>query len=284
MNSEGLAWKLRRHVLEMTHVAESSHIGSNYSIADIIAVLYNDIMNINPQTWTTDEHDRFVLSKGHASAIIYAVLAEKGFIDLKQLLNHCSDDSSFSAMVSNFGNPGVEFATGSLGHGFPVAVGMAYASKINEWNNKVYVICGDGECDEGSIWESALIAQQQKLDNLVAIIDFNKIQCLNYCENVTNLNPFADKWKAFGWNVEEIDGHDHAEIRASLIKAKENNNGKPTAIIAHTIKGKGVSFMENNIVWHYRFPHSGGEYETALEELNSLKPQEVIDPYQTITV
>lgn len=279
MTSEELAWKLRRHVLEMTHVAESSHIGSNLSIADIVAILYNDVAVLDPQNPKMKERDRIILSKGHASAIIYAVLAELGFFDVHELLNHCANGSRFSAMISNFNNPGIEMATGSLGHGLPVGVGMAMAAKRDNQKHNIYVITGDGECDEGSIWESALIAQQHKLENLIVIVDSNKIQCLDFCEKITNLAPFVDKWKAFGWNAMGIDGHDHNLLRSELLKAKKNTNHKPTAFIANTIKGKGISYMENNVVWHYRFPHQGVEYDTALTELRASMPKTISDPY-----
>lgn len=280
MNSEELAWLLRRHVIEMTHVAEASHIGCNLSIADIVAVLYNDIANINCKNYQSKERDRIVLSKGHASAIIYAVLAEMGFYDRKELMQHCVNGSRFSAMISNANNPGVEMATGSLGHGFPVAVGMAFAAKKDNRKHKVYTILGDGECNEGSIWESALIAQQLQLDNLIAIVDHNKLQCLDFCENIINMAPFVDKWKSFGWDAVEIDGHDHSILKTTLTAAKNSENKKPKVIIAHTIKGKGISFMENNVVWHYRFPHSGEEYNTAIAELQVSKPKSMKDPYK----
>lgn len=280
MNSEELAWLLRRHVIEMTHVAEASHIGSNLSIADIVAVLYNDIANINYRNYQNKERDRIVLSKGHASAIIYAVLAEMGFYDRKELMLHCANGSRFSAMISNTNNPGVEMATGSLGHGLPVAVGMAFAAKKDNRNHKVFAILGDGECNEGSIWESALTAQQLQLDNLIAIVDHNKLQCLDFCENIINMAPFVDKWKSFGWDAVEIDGHDHSMLKTTLTNAKNIKNIKPQVIIAHTIKGKGISFMENNVIWHYRFPHPGEEYNTSIAELQVSKPKSIKDPYK----
>lgn len=277
MNSEQLAWKIRRHVLEMTHTAKASHIGSCYSVADILAVLYNDILYFDHAKPDMSERDRVVLSKGHASAAMYAVLAEMGFFNSERLLEHCKNGGPFTAMTSKE-VAGVEFSTGSLGHGLPVAVGMALAAKRDGKSHKVYVICGDGECDEGSNWEAALIASHFSLDNLVLIVDFNKIQCLDRIENVIKLERLDDKWKAFGWNVLRIDGHDHESIRNALKTVKEND-GKPTAIIADTVKGKGVSFMEENTLWHYRFPHEGEEYDTALEELTIARPCGVSDPY-----
>lgn len=278
MTSEQLAWKIRRHGIEMTHLSHGSHIGAILSVADIIAVLYNDIANVNPQNPKMSDRDRVILSKGHAGAAIYAALAEKGFFDVDELKTHYADGSRLSGHVSHKGVPGVEFSTGSLGHGLSVAAGMAYAAKKDHKNHRVFVILGDGECDEGSVWEAALMANHYKLNNLVAIIDHNKMQSLDFCENTIALAPFADKWKAFGWNVLDIDGHDHDALKAAFDNATLLTE-KPTVIIANTIKGKGISFMENNILWHYRFPHEGEEYDSALAELKEQKPEGVSDMY-----
>jgi len=271
MTSMQLAWKIRRHGIEMTHLSGGSHIGSILSVADIIAVLYNDIANINSTNPMMDNRDRIILSKGHAGAAIYAALAEKKFFSVDELQTHYANGSRLSGHVSHKGVPGVEFSTGSLGHGLSVAVGMALAAKKDNKKHNVYVILGDGECDEGSIWEAALVANQFKLNNLIVTIDHNKMQSLDFCEKTVKLEPFADKWKAFGWNVIEIDGNNHNELIEAYLKAKSLNY-KPTVIIANTIKGKGISFMENNILWHYRFPHDGDEYDSAVAELESKKP------------
>lgn len=272
MTSEQLAWKIRRHGIEMTHISQGSHIGSILSVADIIAVLYNDIAIINPQNPKMPERDRIILSKGHAGAAIYAALAEKGFFDVEELKTHYANGSRLSGHVSHKGVPGIELSTGSLGHGLSVAAGMAYAAQKDGKQHKIYVICGDGECDEGAIWEAALVAHHYKLDNLIAIIDNNKMQSLDFCENTISLLPFADKWRSFGWNVIDIDGHDHHALKEAFYKAK-SFKGKPTVIIANTIKGKGISFMENNILWHYRFPHDGEEYDKSIAELEENKPK-----------
>lgn len=272
MTSEQLAWKIRRHGIEMTHISQGSHIGSILSVADIIAVLYNDIANINPQNPKMPERDRIILSKGHAGAAIYAALAEKGFFDVEELKTHYANGSRLSGHVSHKGVPGIELSTGSLGHGLSVAAGMAYAAQKDGKQHKIYVICGDGECDEGAIWEAALVAHHYKLDNLIAIIDNNKMQSLDFCENTISLLPFADKWRSFGWNVIDIDGHDYHALKEAFYKAK-SFKGKPTVIIANTIKGKGISFMENNILWHYRFPHDGEEYDKSIAELEENKPK-----------
>lgn len=278
MTSEQLAWKIRRHGIEMTHISHGSHIGAILSVADIIAVLYNDIVNANPENPKMSERDRVILSKGHAGAAIYAALAEKGFFDVEELKTHYADGSRLSGHVSHKGVPGVEFSTGSLGHGLSVAAGMAYAAKKDQKNHRVFVILGDGECDEGSVWEAALMANHYRLNNLVAIIDHNKMQSLDFCENTISLAPFADKWKAFGWNVLDIDGHDHDALREAFNNASLSNE-KPTVIIANTVKGKGISFMENNILWHYRFPHEGKEYDSAVAELKEQMPEGISDMY-----
>lgn len=280
MNSLQLAWKIRRHGIEMTHISKGSHIGAILSVTDIIAVLYNDIANIDPQNPKMPERDRIILSKGHAGAAIYAALAEKGFFDVEELKTHYADGSRLSGHVSHKGIPGVEFSTGSLGHGLSVAAGMAYGAKKDQKNHNVFVILGDGECDEGSVWEAALMANHYRLNNLVAVIDHNKMQSLDFCENTIELSPFADKWKAFGWNVIDIDGHSHAELRDAYNQAISSQN-KPTVIIANTIKGKGISYMENDILWHYRFPHEGEEYDSAVAELKEQMPEGISDMYES---
>ena len=279
MNSNQLAWLIKRHGIEMTHLSQGSHIASILSVADIVAVLYNDVANITPQNKEDDNRDRIVLSKGHAGGAIYAVLAEKGFFDREELKTHYSNGSRLSGHVSHKDIPGVEISTGSLGHGVCMAAGMALNAKLENKEYCTFAIIGDGECDEGSVWEMALFANQFKLNKLVVIIDYNKMQSLDYCENTLSLAPFADKWRSFGWNVIEIDGHNHDEIRNALVTAK-NSVDKPTVVIANTVKGKGISFMEFNILWHYRFPHEGEEYETAIKELNAVKPDGVEDPYK----
>ena len=278
MTSEQLAWKIRRHGIEMTHLSHGSHIASVLSVADIIAVLYNDILNVDPKNPAMPSRDRFIMSKGHAGAAVYAALAEKGFFDVEELKTHYADGSRLSGHVSHKGIPGVEFSTGSLGHGLSVGTGMAMAAKLDNKDHKVFVVCGDGECDEGSMWEAALFANHFELNNLIAIIDHNQMQSLDFCENTIKLEPLSDKWKAFGWNVYEIDGHNHDELKKALNSARESKD-KPSVIIANTVKGKGVSFMELDILWHYRFPHEGEEYDNAVKELNDSRPDGVCDPY-----
>lgn len=277
MSSEQLAWKIRRHGVEMTHVSGGSHIGSILSVADVIAVLYEDVMRYRPEEPKWEDRDRFVLSKGHAGAAIYAALAEKGFFEIEELKTHYANGSRLSGHVSHHLN-GVDFSTGSLGHGLSAAAGMALAAKKDGKKHKVYVIIGDGECDEGSVWEAALFANHFRLNNLVVIIDHNHMQSLDTCENTLELAPFSNKWEAFGWNVKEVDGHNHEELRTAFLEIDDSVQ-KPTVIIANTIKGNGIPFMENDILWHYRFPHEGWEYNTAVNELHKNKPDGVEDIY-----
>jgi transketolase len=278
MTSEQLAWKIRRHGIEMTHVSHGAHIASVLSVADIVAVLYNEVVNVDPKNPDKQDRDRVILSKGHAGAAIYAVLAEKGFFDVKELLKHCANGSNLSGHVSSKGVPGVELSTGSLGHGLSVGAGMAYAAKKDDMKYNVFVICGDGECDEGAIWEAALVSNHFRLNNLILIVDHNRMQSLDFCEKTIELEPFSNKWAAFGWNVIVINGHDHSALREAFANAKMSDL-KPTVIIANTIKGKGISFMENNIAWHYKYP-DGAEYDEALKELHEQMPAGISDMYQ----
>ena len=276
-SSTQLAWLIRRHGIEMTHLSGGSHIGAVLSAADIIAVLYADIMHYDPENPKWDGRDRFIMSKGHAGAAIYAALAESGFFDTAELKTHYQNGSRLSGHVSHH-LPGVDFSTGSLGHGLCAAAGMALAAKQDGKHHRVFAVLGDGECDEGSVWEAALFANQYRLENLVAIVDHNHMQSLDTCEKTLELEDFGAKWRAFGWNVIELNGHDHEALQAAL--ADTHNPGhKPTVVIANTVKGKGISFMENDILWHYRFPHDGLEYDGAVNELHAAMPEGVVDPY-----
>jgi transketolase len=286
INTIELARKIRRHALEMTSRGGSSHIGSVLSIADILAVLYGAVLRINPDDPTDPSRDRFILSKGHAGAGVYAALAESGFFPTARLTTHCQDGSALSGHVSHRNVPGVEFSTGSLGHGLPVAAGMAYAARLRRQSHRVVVLMSDGECDEGSNWEAMLFAAHQQLDNLIVIVDYNKLQSLASVQGTLGLEPFGDKWASFGWQVLEVDGHDHQELRHILGQARGQAHGqahgqalehgspvaargpgRPTCLIAHTVKGKGVSFMEHQVLWHYRTAR-GAEFQAAWEELS----------------
>jgi transketolase len=264
VDSKELARRIRKHALGMTSRGGSSHIGAVLSMADLVAVLYADVMKVDPRNPRWTDRDRFILSKGHAGAGIYAALAERGFFPVEQLQTHYQDGSLLSGHVSHKGIPGVEFSTGSLGHGLPVGAGMAYGAKLDDRAYRIFVLLSDGECDEGSNWEAILFAAHHKLANLVAVIDYNKIQSLARVEDTIALEPFVDKWVSFGWEVRETDGHDHAALKRAL--AAPSASGKPLCVMAHTVKGKGVSFMENTVLWHYRTA-KGEEYDRALQEL-----------------
>ena len=269
MESKELANKIRIHALRMANSGGGSHIGSAMSMADILAVLYSDIMNFDPKNPKLETRDRFILSKGHAGAAVYAALAEVGFFSTEKLATHYQDGSDLSGHVSHKNVPGVELSTGSLGHGLSVGVGMAKVAKMDKKDFRVFVLLSDGECDEGSIWEAAMFASHHELDNLVVMIDYNKIQSLDSIENTLGLEPFKSKWESFGWIANDINGHDHNQLKSGL-ERMPSIESKPTVYICHTTKGKGVSFMENSVLWHYRCPR-GEEFDLALEELQQKK-------------
>lgn len=264
-----LANKIRIHAVRMTSSGKSSHVGSVLSIADILAVLYGQILRVNPKDPSWSDRDRFILAKGHAGAGVYAALAETGFFPTQLLTTHYQNGSTLSGHISHKGIPGVELSTGSLGHGLGIGVGMAYAGKLRHASHRVFVVMSDGECDEGSNWEAIQFAGHHQLENLIAIVDYNKIQSLGLVSETLALEPFADKWRAFNWNVREVNGHDLGELRDCLNELPFSS-GKPNCVIAHTVKGKGVSFMENAVLWHYRSPQ-GEELKAALTELNGIK-------------
>lgn len=276
MTSEQLSWLIRRHGIEMTHLSGGSHVGAIMSVADIVAVLYADIMKYRKDEPKWDGRDRFILSKGHAGASIYAALAESGFFPVPELKTHYQNGSRLSGHVSHH-LPGVDFSTGALGHGLSAGAGMAMAAKLDKKDFRVFVVMGDGECNEGSVWEAAMFTNHFGLSNLVAIVDRNRMQSLDWCEKTIKMDNFVAKWRSFGWNAVEIDGHDHAALKQALQSVEGRTS--PTVVIADTIKGKGVSFMENDILWHYRFPHDGWEYDNAVNELYRQKPEGIEDPY-----
>ena len=265
MNTRELAQKIRLDAINMVNTGKSSHIGSVLSVADILAVLYGSVMTHDPELPTKADRDRFILSKGHAGAGVYAALAETGYISKKILAQHCQNNSPLSGHVSHLGIPGVELSTGSLGHGLPVGAGMAYAARIQFAKHRIFVLLSDGECDEGSNWEAILFSSHHKLDNLTVIIDYNKLQSMKSTQQTLGLEPFSDKWVSFGWSVLEVDGHNHSLLEKAL-HSDATIPGKPTCIIAHTTKGKGVSYMENSVAWHYKTPLDE-DYKMALAEL-----------------
>jgi transketolase len=264
-SSTELARRVRIHALNMTSHGGSSHVGAAFSIADILAVLYGRVMKHDPKNPTWEDRDRFILSKGHAGVAVYATLAEMGYFPIEELAKHYQDGSVFSGHVSHKGIPGVELSTGSLGHGLGIGAGMAKALKLRGATGRVFVLLSDGECDEGSVWEAMLFAQHHALDNLVAIVDYNKIQSLAPVAETLELEPFRQKWESFNWAAVETDGNDHSQLAAAF-STLPVQAGRPTVIIAHTIKGKGVSFMEGTVLWHYRTAR-GEEFERALQEL-----------------
>ena len=264
-----LAWRLRRHTLEMTSRAGSSHVGTNFSMAEILSVLYSGVLRVDPARPDWPERDRFVVSKGHGAAAVYAVLAERGFFPLGELDTFYLNGSRLAGHVTKT-VPGVELSTGSLGHGLSVATGMALAAKRDGREFRAVCLLSDGELDEGSNWEPILFAPQHGLDNLVAVVDYNKIQSLGSVSEVMELEPLADKWRAFRWAVREVDGHD-VQALWSALSTVPAETGRPTVVIAHTVKGKGVSFMEHQLLWHYRVPRDA-ELERALAELEAVRP------------
>lgn len=259
------AESIRRLILETVTQAKASHIGSALSIVDILVSLYTE-MNVRPENPNWDDRDRFILSKGHACVAVYAVLAELGFFPKDELLNYGQDHSRLMNHISHK-VPGVEFSTGSLGHGLPFGVGKAFAAKRLGKAWKTFVLLSDGELNEGSNWEAMMFAAHHKLENLVAIIDYNKLQSLTTVEKTLRIEPLADKFIAFGWSVHEVDGHKHTLLRKSLKKIPFEPP-KPSLLIAHTVKGKGISFMENKVEWHYRTP-SVEKLELAMKELKT---------------
>jgi transketolase len=263
--AEELARRIRRDVVLMTNRANASHIGGALSIADVLAVLYGEVLNVDPRRPDWAGRDRFILSKGHSCAALYSVLAECGFFPREWLDAYHLDGGRLAGHVTHTAAPGVELSTGSLGHGLPVGCGMALAAKRDAKSHRVFVVVSDGECDEGSTWEAALFAPHHSLDNLVVIVDYNKIQSLGDVEDVLDLDPLADKWRAFGWETRELDGHDVAALSEALTQVPFAA-GKPSCIVAHTIKGKGVSFMEGKLQYHYT-PARDDELEVALAEI-----------------
>ncbi len=262
---QALAKKVRQHTIEMTHKARASHVGSSLSMVELLVVLYKKILRVDPSWPDWPDRDRFILSKGHGCASYYAILAETGFFPVEWLDTFYSDGSRLAGHATHTYVPGIEISTGSLGHGLSVATGMALAAKRDNKTYRVFCMLSDGECDEGSTWEPILFAPHHHLDNLVAIVDYNKIQSLGTVKEVIDLESLAAKWRAFGWAVREIDGHDLDAITSALTSLPFEP-GRPSCLIAHTVKGKGISFMENKLLWHYRSPQ-GEEYQAALAEL-----------------
>ncbi len=250
LKADELAFAARHEIIKMTSEANASHVASALSVVDILSVLYTGAANISPDTTDDKSRDIVILSKGHSASALYSVLALQGYFPIEWLAEYCRNNAPLGGHVTSKGVPGVELSTGSLGHGLPYGLGIALARKKSSIAGRVFVVMSDGECDEGTIWESAMIANHHELDNLVVIVDRNKIQSLTFTEDTLKLEPFADKWKAFGWETHTIPGHDY-QLLAQELAVKSG----PKCIIADTTKGKGVDFMENSVLWHYKSPN-----------------------------
>jgi len=259
------AVRLRKKTLEAIFEAGAGHTGGGLSCLDILNVLYNRVLNVSPQTFISPMRDRYVQSKGHSVEVLYAVLADRGFFPEAELKTICHYKSHFVGHPTRH-IPGIEMNTGALGHGLPICIGMALAGKMDNAPYRVFTLLGDGELAEGSNWEAALAAAHYKLDNLTAIIDHNTLQITGHTREVMSNEPLDEKWRAFGWAVKTVDGHDYPQLTDALSKPAEQ--GKPTCVIANTIKGRGVSFMENVAKWHHGVP-SEAELKQALAELDA---------------
>jgi transketolase len=257
-----LALAARHEIIAMTSVAKASHVASALSVVDILSVLYSGLANISAKNMAAPDRDIVILSKGHSASALYSVLALQGFFPKEWLASYCGNDAPLGGHVTSTGVPGVELSTGSLGHGLPYGLGIAMSRKKSGAKGRVFVVMSDGECDEGTTWESAMIANHHGLDNLVVIVDRNKIQSLTFTEDTLKLEPFADKWIAFGWKAETVPGHDYALLATALAQ-----QSRPTCIIADTTKGKGVDFMENSVLWHYK-PPTAEDVTKAFEQLS----------------
>ena len=248
-----VAAKLRGKIVDMCHASGSAHLGSSLSCVDILTAAYWDVLNLDPARPKDPMRDRFILSKGHAAMAIYATLATRGFFPVEELATYNQNNGRLAEHPPANMIPGVEAATGSLGHGLPIGIGMAVAGRLHGLGYRVYALLSDGENNEGSVWEAAMFAGAQKLERLCVIVDYNKWQATARSNETLALAPLRDKWAAFGWDAHEIDGHDLNQL-TSAMRALPNGSGKPVVLIAHTVKGKGVSFMEDDNNWHYRAP------------------------------
>jgi len=264
---ERKAKEVRIEIIKMIYKAQSGHLGGSLSAADIVTVLYFDILNIDVNHPQWEERDRFILSKGHACPVWYVCLAEKGFFPKENLGKLRKIGGILQGHPDMRKVPGLDMTTGSLGQGLSAGVGMALGAKVKGLKFKTYVMLGDGEINEGQIWEAAMSANKFKLNNLVAILDYNNLQLDGKCSEIMPLEPLADKWKSFGWDVKEIDGHNMCEILTVFYDLKKYQE-KPTIIIAHTVKGKGVSYMENQVDWHGKAPNEK-QFKQAIKELEA---------------
>ena len=245
-----LAWSARHEILSMTSKAKASHVGSALSVIDILSVLYTGAARISPENSNNLDRDYVILSKGHAASALYSVLALQEFFPRDWLERYCEDDAPLGGHVTFKGVPGIELSTGSLGHGLPYGLGIAKSLKMRGLKGRVFIVMSDGECDEGTTWESAMIANHHNLNNLIVIVDRNRIQSLKPTEDTLKLEPFADKWNAFGWETRVVSGHNYESLESAFVQSTI-----PLCVIAETTKGKGVDFMENSVLWHYKSPN-----------------------------
>ncbi len=259
----------RKEILKIVDHARRGHIGSALSIVEIIRVLYEDILRINPKKPLWEDRDRFILSKGHGCLALYVALAKKGFFEKNELARFCKLGAMLGGHPQYGKAPGIEASTGSLGHGLSIAIGIALNAKLDAKNYRTFVLLGDGECNEGSIWEAAMCASKYKLEYLTALVDYNKMQCFGNIYDVQNLEPFVDKWISFGFAVREVDGHDVAAL-GSILNRLPFENEKPNLIICHTVKGKGIPSIEQNALWHHKSKISDTEIQKLFRELESL--------------
>lgn len=267
-NLEMIAGRLRGAIIETSHRSRAAHLGSCLSCVDILTALYWNVLRIDPKNPDDPNRDRFILSKGHAANALFNTLAAKGFFPVSDLDDFCQPGCKLEEHPGPGCAPGVEAATGSLGHGLPIAVGMALAARLQKLSYRVVALLGDGECNEGTVWEAAMFAAGRKLNNLMVIVDFNKWQATGRSCEITALESLSEKWKAFGWQAYETDGHNMNEL-LEVLSEFPDKSGRPVAIVAHTVKGKGASFMEDDNNWHYRIPDSA-EVLRAKEELGLL--------------
>ena len=258
--------ELRKVIIGMLESAGRGHIASALSVMEIVRVLYDDILQYKPSEPDWSDRDRFILSKGHGCMALYAILADKGFFPEAELKEFCKPDGMLGGHPEFPRVPGVEFSTGALGHGLPVGVGMAIAARQSGQNHRVFVVLGDGESNEGSVWEAALSAAQHGLDNLVVLVDYNKQQSYSTTADVIDLEPFADKWKAFRFATREVDGHDVSQLK-DVLSSVPFEPGRPSAVICHTIKGRGFSFVEQDLSWHHKNRISDDEITSLIAEL-----------------
>lgn len=264
-NLKQISKDIRKMIFKAAYKAGGGHIGGSFSMVETIVALYfGGILRYDSANPFDKNRDRFILSKGHASLTLYATLAKAGFFPEEELYTFCQPGSKFGGHPKMYEVPGVEASTGALGHGLGFGIGIAMAAKLRKQDYKVYVMLGDGECQEGSVWEGALFAPEQKLDNLVVIIDYNKLQAMDRLDNIIKMESMLKKWEAFGWDTEEVDGHNLEALQA--VFSRPNKENTPRLIVSNTIKGKGISFMESTPIWHYRMPNAE-EMKIVFEEL-----------------